>query len=310
MSNADIWARNAIVTAADPRQTRERLALSEAVYDTGSEYNGVIPEHASAWTRPGENWASHCRCVGLTNAGTASHVCPGAGHSVEGERALALARAVTAGQRTGDADAEVVELTSDFEGQFGLAADIPAARRRALASRGLALPDGSYPVETVSELRSAARLAASKHGDWQAARVLVAKRARQLGIDVSTLPGFGSKVSASGQEFTLAGPQSAPETPGAFDSLADADAYYLDLMKRLGFSIHDTGARDDGDPTDTAQPQKGGKPRPGVVGGIYDSDLGGPEEISARHPEMFTDRGAAWSGDQSQWNQRGRGLAR
>jgi hypothetical protein len=120
-----------------------------------------------------------------------------------------------------------------------------------------------------------------------------------------------SAGSDEGTELSLAAPQNAPPpTPGAFDSLADVNAYYLDLMRRLGFSVDDVGARDDGDPTDTAQPRKGGKVRSGVQGGIYESSLGGPEEISARHPEMFTDRGAAWSGDQSQWGQRSRTLAR
>jgi hypothetical protein len=69
-----------------------------------------------------------------------------------------------------------------------------AYRDRAKAG-GHSLPDGSYPILDTKRLHSAAVLAASKHGDWRAAKVLIRKEARRLGVDVTTLPGFGPKVS-------------------------------------------------------------------------------------------------------------------
>lgn len=77
-----------------------------------------------------------------------------------------------------------------------------AGERRDSASKGEALPDGSYPVHDKKHLHSAAVLAASHHGDWKAAQQLIRKQAKKLGVDVNTLPGFGSsdkdeKVAAS-----------------------------------------------------------------------------------------------------------------
>jgi hypothetical protein len=78
-----------------------------------------------------------------------------------------------------------------------------AEERRKSASKGHALPDGSYPIPDKKHLHSAAVLAASKHGNWQAAKRLIRKRARELGVELSSLPGFGGdsendkKVAAS-----------------------------------------------------------------------------------------------------------------
>jgi hypothetical protein len=77
-----------------------------------------------------------------------------------------------------------------------------ASDRRALASRGWALDDGTYPIPDLKHLHSAAVLAASKHGNWQAAKTLIRKRARELGVDVASLPGFGS--SQDGEKVAAA----------------------------------------------------------------------------------------------------------
>jgi hypothetical protein len=306
VSMDDIWAVNAIVTAADPRQSPQRMALSEAVYDTGREFNGAVPEFATSFSRPGEDWARNCFCD-LTNSEVTGHVCPGA-TATTGERHAALTRAVMADQRAAQADAEVMALTAGYAGELGLSADIPMAKRRALAARGLSLADGSYPVETMTQLRAAAHLAASKHGNWQAAQSLIRKRARQLGVDVSTLPGFGSgaKVAASGATVALAGPQSDQDAPGAFADPIDAVAYYRQLAQQLGILACDP--EDDGDPTDTAQPSKGGVKR--VTDGIYGGQPGGDIITNPEYAHLFSDRGAAWSGDTSQWGQRSKGIAR
>jgi HK97 family phage prohead protease len=90
--------------------------------------------------------------------------------------------AVPPGQVAQFHDARILEVR---------ASSVSAARRRELAAKGQALPDGSYPIPDRAHLLSAARLAASGHGDVEAARRLIRKRARELGVDVSTLPGFG-----------------------------------------------------------------------------------------------------------------------
>lgn len=59
---------------------------------------------------------------------------------------------------------------------------ISAAKRRELADKGWALSDGSYPIENEGDLHNAAILARSGHGDVGAAKKLIAKRAKELGV--------------------------------------------------------------------------------------------------------------------------------
>jgi hypothetical protein len=54
--------------------------------------------------------------------------------------------------------------------------------RREHAKAGNALPDGSYPIPDADALRRAAILARSGHGDVAAARKLIARRAKELGV--------------------------------------------------------------------------------------------------------------------------------
>jgi hypothetical protein len=56
-----------------------------------------------------------------------------------------------------------------------------AKNRRALAAQGKALPNESYPIEDTEDLKNAATLAQSGHGDVGAAKRLIARRARELG---------------------------------------------------------------------------------------------------------------------------------
>jgi hypothetical protein len=60
--------------------------------------------------------------------------------------------------------------------------DIGTAARQRLAAEGNALGDGSYPIENAGDLHNAAVLARSGHGDAPAARRLIARRARELGV--------------------------------------------------------------------------------------------------------------------------------
>ena len=73
---------------------------------------------------------------------------------------------------------------------------VAQAERDKAHAAGNSLPDKSYPINNVAQLHSAAVLAASHHGDWQAAQALIRRRAKELGVDVTTLPGFGEEKSA------------------------------------------------------------------------------------------------------------------
>jgi hypothetical protein len=59
---------------------------------------------------------------------------------------------------------------------------VSTAERKRLASEGKALSDGSYPIENAEDLKNAAILARSGHGDVAGAKRLIAKRAKELGV--------------------------------------------------------------------------------------------------------------------------------
>lgn len=57
-----------------------------------------------------------------------------------------------------------------------------AAERKEMAGDGRALSDGSYPINDEHDLNSAAILARSGHGDAEAAKKHIGKRAKELGV--------------------------------------------------------------------------------------------------------------------------------
>lgn len=141
-------------------------------------------------------------------------------------------------------DIALVTLTPDSE---------TAAGRKKAASSGHALADGSYPIEDKKHLHSAAVLAASGHGDAGAARALIRKRARELGVDVKSLPGFGGtdedneKAAATMVSFAAKaagdggipmnhGPFTGTHTHTHFQSGAHAHPH-----QHMGDSNHDGG---------------------------------------------------------------------
>lgn len=70
--------------------------------------------------------------------------------------------------------------------------EFSAEERRHQAAQGNSLPDGSYPIPDTDALRRAAILARSGHGNAAAARRLIARRARELGVG-NPLEGENSK---------------------------------------------------------------------------------------------------------------------
>ena len=93
--------------------------------------------------------------------------------------------------------------------------DVSADERKLALKEGNSLPDGSYPIRNTAQLHSAAILAASGHGNAAAAKKLIARRAKELGVDLKTLPGFGKKEADS--------PPPMQEVLKALDLADDAD---------------------------------------------------------------------------------------
>lgn len=85
-----------------------------------------------------------------------------------------------------------------YENLFdGKLLDVPQAERDQAVKDGNALPDGSYPIRNAHELHSAAVLAASGHGNVSAAKALIRKRAKDLGVSLTHLPGMGDATADS-----------------------------------------------------------------------------------------------------------------
>lgn len=81
--------------------------------------------------------------------------------------------------------------------------NIDTATRRRLAAEGKALPNLSYPIENEEDLHNAAHLARTGHGDVAAARRLIARRAKELGV-ANPLEGSQKAVEAAGS-YTFPG---------------------------------------------------------------------------------------------------------
>jgi hypothetical protein len=83
--------------------------------------------------------------------------------------------------------------------------DIPEAKREQLAKEGKALrgSDGhvSYPIETAQDVKAAAVLARSGHGDVGAAKALISRRAKALGI-ANPLAGATEKAEEPADEWS------------------------------------------------------------------------------------------------------------
>jgi hypothetical protein len=98
---------------------------------------------------------------------------------------------------------------------------VTQAERDAAHAEGNSLPDKSYPIRNVKQLHSAATLAASHHGDWKAAQKLIRRRAKELGVDVNTLPGFGDGDS---DDLAATSPYRRRHLPpGSTIALSDSD---------------------------------------------------------------------------------------
>lgn len=93
-------------------------------------------------------------------------------------RCFLQAEQMGAGEDDGEPIAKELEETAAYL----VKRKVSAAERKRLASEGNALSDGSYPIANAEDLHNAAVLARSGHGDVAAAKRLIAKRARELGV--------------------------------------------------------------------------------------------------------------------------------
>lgn len=93
------------------------------------------------------------------------------------------------------------QLSDDDRGELRIYLSVSQSERDKAHTEGNSLPDKSYPINNKKQLRSAAVLAASGHGDAKAAKALIRRRAKDLGVDVKTLPGFGDD-SGDGKKKT------------------------------------------------------------------------------------------------------------
>jgi hypothetical protein len=92
---------------------------------------------------------------------------------------------------------------------------VTQAERDKAHAAGNSLPDKSYPINNAKQLHSAAILAASGHGNVSAAKALIRRRAKELGVPLESLPGFGSsggdeKVAASMLQLAGGAPMEPP----------------------------------------------------------------------------------------------------
>jgi hypothetical protein len=86
-----------------------------------------------------------------------------------------------------DGDGMIQKELDDFAKEVGevfikASRKFSADERKKLAGEGNALEDGSYPIPDADALRRAAILARSGHGNVAAAKRLIAKRAKELGV--------------------------------------------------------------------------------------------------------------------------------
>jgi hypothetical protein len=65
------------------------------------------------------------------------------------------------------------------------------------APKAAAVPDGYKPISNLKQLKAAAFLMMTKHGDFKAARAYITAKAKALNVDTSTLAGFAKKTNAS-----------------------------------------------------------------------------------------------------------------
>jgi hypothetical protein len=101
--------------------------------------------------------------------------------------------------------------------------------RKRLASEGNALEDGSYPIPDADALHRAAILARSGHGDVAAAKRLIAKRAKELGVSNPLAESKATKMTDD--TTTTSEPEVSEGSAAAEKSAVDALVERVEKME-------------------------------------------------------------------------------
>jgi hypothetical protein len=154
------------------------------------------------------------------------------------ERAGAMITADTdamAGKSAAEDDGPVIEpeLTYPADDVAKDSRTFTAAERKKHAANGTALPDGSYPIPDKDALRRAAILARSGHGDVAAAKRLIARRARELGVP-NPLDEDDKATSSSAKAAVVAEEVTAVDTEAIDQAVAKALAPLEERFTALG----------------------------------------------------------------------------
>jgi hypothetical protein len=121
--------------------------------------------------------------------------------------------------------------------------EFSADERKKHAKEGNALPDGSYPIPDKDALRRAATLARSGHGDVAAAKKLIAKRAKELGVanplddDKSDGASKGAAVAEGGTAVDTDGQETGSLSKAVEDALAKAVGPLKERLEAFGADL-------------------------------------------------------------------------
>ncbi|MDE2103747.1 MAG: hypothetical protein KGL39_41300 [Patescibacteria group bacterium] len=116
-----------------------------------------------------------------------------------------------------------------------LAKSYTVEQRRAMAQAGHALEDGSYPIANRHDLHSAVVLAESKHGDYQAAKALILRRAKDLGAESELPKDWVEKAHVNPEIETMLAEirKMAAPVPAAVEKEQEPPAIVADLISRV-----------------------------------------------------------------------------
>lgn len=164
--------------------------------------------------------------------------------------------------------------------------DINTSTRRQLASRGHALPDGSYPIANTEDLQNAAVLARSGHGNVSGAKSLIERRAQELGV-ANPLSNPDSQKGESVADATIPQPEAVKEAdPDVTKDPVDTEDEQPKTKKakkpKGGKKMPPWLAGDDADKPADADAEKGLKDTPEAASGAKDA----PDMKPAPLPEM------------------------
>jgi phage I-like protein len=196
------------------RSERKPRDSRAAGWITGIELDGDKVIANARWTPDGEQaikdgsyrfispaYGEHRNEHGVTFENTLMSVALTNKPALTGLPAVVLASEERVSEAAGEEIVRLLDMDADLELDELQTArlvmlSVTAAERKRAKTAGNSLPDGSYPINNASQLHSAAVLAASGHGNAAAAKKLIRRRAKEMGVDLTHLPGMTSDNDA------------------------------------------------------------------------------------------------------------------